>query len=364
VDLQTIGLLMGGFCLLVVGAEVLVRGASSLAIAIGITPLVVGQTVVAYGTSAPELAVSLKSSLAGESDLAIGNILGSNISNILLVLGIAALLRPLVVPRQLVKSSLPLMIGAFVAVYVFGRNGVIDRLEGIGLVATAMIYTAVSITNSRRQTRDVPPILPQPRRKLKFGLLYLVMVAAGITALVLGADWLVLGAVRVARTLGVDELIIGLTIVAVGTSLPEIATSILAGIRGASDIALGNAIGSNIFNVLLVLGACAALAPGGVAVSEVAMAFDIPVMIAVAVACLPLFYSGWRIRRWEGGLLLTTYCVYIGYLFLKISEHPAIDDCRRFLFYVAAPIVGVLLSISAWRSWRLERQAAQPPVQP
>ncbi|RMD63523.1 MAG: sodium:calcium antiporter, partial [Planctomycetota bacterium] len=288
-DLLTLILFILGFVLLISGAELLVRGASRLAVAAGISPLVVGLTVVAYGTSAPELAVTIQAGFAGQTNIALGNVVGSNIANILLVLGVSAAVAPLAVSQQLIRWDIPIMIGLSVLVYIMGLNGTISRTDGLILFAGAVAYTIHAIYQSRKKNFVKPPaeeidIDPEEIRRslgIKTILLQLAYIVIGLLLLVTGARWLVNGAVVLARMFNVNELIIGLTIVAVGTSLPEIATSIVAALRGARAIAVGNAVGSNIFNILLVLGLSSAVSPGGVMVDPAALNFDIPVMIAV-----------------------------------------------------------------------------------
>ena len=358
-DFQTAAMFIAGFFLLVVGAEVLVRGASRFALALGITPLVVGQTVVAYGTSAPELAVSIRSTMGGQPDIAIGNVVGSNISNILLVLGITAVVKPIHVSRNLVRYSVPLMIILSVSLAILGWDGVISRYEGIGLFLTAIAYSACCIIQSRREHHQVlaeSEFVEEAKLSASKAFSQLAMIIAGISCLVLGATWLVDGAITIARMLNISELVIGLTIIAVGTSLPEIATSILAGARGKPDIALGNAVGSNIFNILLVIGACAAVSQQGVPVSTAALRFDIPVMIVVAVACLPIFFTGMTIARWEGLLFLAYYAAYVVYLLMKATEHDALEPYSRVLFGYLAPLTAITLGALAARAWRKERQ--------
>jgi cation:H+ antiporter len=309
-DLLTLTLFILGFGILITGAEVLVRGASRLAIIAGITPLVVGLTVVAYGTSAPELAVSVQASYAGQPDIAIGNVVGSNISNVLLVLGISAAVAPLAVSQQLVRWDIPIMIGLSILVFIIGLDGKLNRWDGLILFSGAVVYTAMAVRQSRQEILQLASTLVEspPESKLKGGwqriALQFVYISVGLALLVMGARWLVNGAVILAKLFNVNELVIGLTIVAVGTSLPEIATSIVAALRGDRDIAVGNVVGSNIFNILLVLGLSSIVAPDGLNVAPPVLAFDIPVMIAVALACLPIMFSGYRIARWEGFLFL------------------------------------------------------------
>ena len=340
-----------GFVLLLAGAELLVRGAANLAEAAGISALAVGLTVVAYGTSAPELAVSIQSNYIQppKPDLAIGNIVGSNISNILLVLGLTAAIAPLAVSPQLVRRSLPLMIAISLLPLVMGFDGTISRWEGAALMAGAVAYTIGALVHSRRETlllrglESADGAEPAAARPPFFLLRQLLFIGIGLAGLLIGADWLVDGAVKIASALGVSELIIGLTIIAVGTSLPEMATSIVAAIRGQREIAAGNIVGSNIFNILLVLGGCAAVVPSGVAVSPPALRFDIPVMIAVSFACLPIFFTGSRIARGEGLLFLGYYVAYTAYLLLHAAEHDALESYSWAMLAVVAPATALAL---------------------
>lgn len=305
-----------GLGILTAGAEVLVRGAVGLAAAARISPLVVGLTVVAFGTSAPELVVSLRSALTGQSEIAVGNVVGSNIFNVLVILGLSALIVPLRVDRQLVRLDVPLMIAVSLAVYWMCLDGRIDRLEGILLVAVLVGYTVWLVRKSRGEnSREVlgeyeaefserEPATPGRT------LLHLVMTVAGLGMLVLGADLFVDAAVSIARAWGLSELVIGLTLVAAGTSLPEVATSVVAALKGERDIAVGNVVGSNLFNLMCVLGFTGLLAPGGIPISTEAITQDLPVMVLVALACLPVFVIGQAIERWEGAVLLAFYVLY------------------------------------------------------
>jgi len=323
-----------GLVFLIVGAESLVRGASRLAAAAGISPLVIGLTVVAYGTSAPELAVSMKAAVAGQPDLALGNVVGSNIFNVLFILGASAAITPLLVHRQLLRFDLWMMLAVSAVSYLLAADGRISRLDGVLLVAGAIAYTVWSIWRSRRETAALqgksagslhgPTDACESVVSTTAGEPHVTQVAGGLTSLgtsvgfvllglgmlVLGARWLVHGAAGIATAFGVSELVIGLTVVAAGTSLPEVATSIVAAVRGERDIAVGNVVGSNIFNILAVLGVAAALGQEGVGVSSAALRFDMPVMLLAAAACLPIFYTARRIDRWEGWALLVGYAAY------------------------------------------------------
>lgn len=355
-------LFVAGLVLLLLGAELMVRGASRLALALGLSPLVVGLTVVSIGTSTPELAVSIGGAVSGTPDLALGNVVGSNIANVLLILGLVALITPLVVHRQLVWLDVPLMIAASAVVFAMAWDGRIARWEGALLVLAAIAYIAFLIRMARRHPEQVPedPALTDtPARPATVGVFrQLVLIAAGLAMLVGGARLLVDAATQMATALGLSQLVIGLTVVAVGTSLPEIATSILSAVRGQRDLAVGNIVGSNIFNLLLVLGATAAVADGGIAVGDGALRFDLPVMTVVAVACLPIFFSGHRIARWEGALFLGYYIAYTAWLLMAHAQHDALDDFRLAMQWVVVPLTAVTLAVVTWRNIRAHRRAA------
>ena len=349
-----IGLFLLGGALLVGGAELLVRGASRLAVAAGISPLVVGLTVVAFGTSAPEMAVTVGATLSGQADVALGNVVGSNIGNVLLILGLSAAVSPLLVSQQLVRIEVPLMIGASLLTLLLALDGHVGRLDGLLLFAGIVVYTVLAVRQSRRESAAVreeyaAAVGPEPRAPRARWLLDVGAIVLGLALLVLGARWLVAGAVAAATALGVSELVVGLTVVAVGTSLPELATSVLAAIRGQRDIAVGNVVGSNLFNLLAVLGLGSAVAPGGVPVARAALTFDLPVMIAVAVACLPIFFTGHRISRWEGWLFLAYYGAYVAYLVLASTAHDALPAFSAALAWFALPLTAVTLALLAWR---------------
>jgi cation:H+ antiporter len=351
-DIITIGLFLLGLVLLIAGAELLVRGASSLAVALRVSPLVIGLTIVAYGTSAPELAVSVQSGIAGQGDLALGNVVGSNIFNVLLILGLSASITPLVVSRQLVRADVPLMIGVAFLFLLLAIDGSISRLDGLVLFAGAISYTTYALIQSRRERQPqttAPATTEQRRTPWPVQVLFLLV---GLGMLVIGSEWLVNGAVMFATALGVSELIIGLTVVAAGTSLPEIATSVLASMRGQRDIAVGNVVGSNIFNLLSVLGLTALVSPAAIPVSDSALAFDIPVMLAVMVACLPIFFTGYMIARWEGLLFLGYYAAYTLYLILNATHHAALPFFDAVMLLFVLPLTAITLLVLALRAWR------------
>ncbi len=352
-DAVTVGLFVAGLALLVLGAEWLVKGASRLAAALGISPLVIGLTVVAYGTSAPELAVSIKSAWAGQPDLALGNVVGSNIFNVLFILGVSALVAPLVVSSQLVRLDVPVMIGLSGLTLLMARDGSIGRLDGALLFAGAIAYTVFQVRQSRKESAAVRDEYAQEYgRKRSSTAANLAFVGAGLVLLVLGSRWLVNGAVAFAQAFGVSELVIGLTIVAAGTSLPEVATSILAALRGERDIAVGNVVGSNLFNILSVLGLSALVSPAGLPAASALLRFDLPVMIAVAVACLPVFASGSVIARWEGALFFLYYAAYTAYVVLAAQQHDALPAFSAAMQAFVLPLTAVTLAVVGWRAWR------------
>jgi cation:H+ antiporter len=348
---MTLVLFLIGLGLLFLGGEYLVRGAASLATSMGISRVVVGLTVVAFATSAPELAVSLQSALAGQSDVAVGNVVGSNISNILLILGASALLAPLIVARQIVRIDVPMMIAAAGVTYAVALDGAVSRGEGLLMTGVLAVYLAYAVWSSRKEqtsAEEDDSVRKQPFKDLFF-------VVLGVAMLVVGGQWLVDGAVAMARIFGISELVIGLTVIAVGTSLPELATSIIAARRGEREIAVGNVVGSNIFNLLAVLAMTAIFAPGGVPVPAAALAFDFPVMIAACVACLPIFVTGHEIARWEGGVFLGYYAAYTVYLLLNAAHHAALPLYNSVMLWFVIPLTVITVGVIVFREFKAKR---------
>ncbi len=353
-------LLVVGLVVLVIGAELLVRGASRLALSLGVSPLVVGLTIVAMGTSSPEMAVSVSAALGGQVDLAMGNVVGSNIFNVLFILGASALIVPLVVDRQLVRQEVPIMIGVSLLLVALTANGSISRVEGAVFLALLVGYTAMLYVQSRRASAagaapevDVPTSTWDAHWAVQ-----LLLVVGGLVLLVLGARTFVDAAIDIARMFGVSDLIIGLTIVAAGTSMPEVATSIMAAIRGQRDIAVGNVVGSNIFNILGVLGLTAVVAPAALPVAPSLANFDLPVMTVVAVACLPIFFTGHTIARWEGAVFLGYYVAYVVYLVLNAQQHDALADYSTAMRWVVLPLTLLTLAVIATRELRARKSRA------
>ena len=342
-----------GLVTLVIGADVLVRGASRLAVSFGVSPLVVGLTVVAFGTSAPEMAVSVGSALAGNPDLAIGNVVGSNIANVLLILGISALITPLLVDEQIIRQEIPIMIGASALLVVMALDGNIGLLESIVLFALVIAYTVFLVVQSRRASKAVQDEfeteIPTSTWDSHWAV-QVALIAVGLVMLVVGAGWLVDSAVAFARAFGVSDLVIGLTVVAVGTSMPEIATSIVAAMRGQRDIAVGNVVGSNVFNILAVLGVTGVVSGVGLPVSEAARNFDLWVMLAVAFACLPIMITGREIARWEGGVFLAYYAAYTAWLVLQAQQHASLPAFSGIMLGYVMPLTVITIVVSIVRS--------------
>jgi cation:H+ antiporter len=347
--MATVLAFIGGLVALAAGGEILIRSSSRLATDLGVSRLFIGLTVVAFGTSAPEAVVSVVAALEGSSDLAMGNVVGSNIFNVLLILGLSALIIPLAVSTQLVRFDVPVMVGVSLLCLLLGLDGSIGRWDGVLLLALLVGQVILGYRlGLRAQARapaagpSQPPLapegLPRPPAPWKARSLNILAVIASLALLIVGSRWLVAAATALARWLGLSELVIGLTVVAAGTSLPEIATSVMAALRGERDIAVGNVVGSNIFNVLGVLGLSAVVAPTGVAVSPALLAFDVPVMVAVAVLCLPIFFNGMTVFRWEGGLLLTYFVLYTLYVLFRAVEHDALHGFVAAVTWVILPV--------------------------
>lgn len=299
-----------GLALLAIGAEGLVRGSTGLALRLGVTALVIGLTVVAFGTGSPEFVLSVQAARAGNSGIALGNVVGSNISNVALVLGVAALVRPMRVRSELIRREMPLMIAVTLLLWVMLLDGRLSRPDGVVLVVGAVAYSLFSYLAARRGATAVvaaefEEALTGPKRPI---WLDATLLTAGLVALLVGASLLLKGATFLAAGFGISQVVIGLTIVAVGTSLPELATSVTSAVRGEADVAFGNVIGSNVFNILAVLGVAALIRPFETLGLRT---LDLVVMVASAVLLLSLMWHGSVLSRWEGAGLLAGYVAYI-----------------------------------------------------
>ncbi|MBO8086401.1 calcium/sodium antiporter [Marichromatium sp. AB32] len=338
-------LILAGFIILLGGGELLVRAASALAKAMRISPLVVGLTVVSFATSAPELAVTLQSAWAGAADLAVGNVVGSNIANVLLVLGAAALTAPLVVHRRAVRIDLPLVLAASVALWLLALDGGVGRVDGGLLFAALLVYLVWSIRQGRGEGAVADETTAPHSPWTLLGQLALLVL--GLLLLAIGARLLVMGAVDIARVLGVDELVIGLTVVAIGTSLPEVATSVIACLRGHRDLAVGNVLGSNLFNILAVLGLGALAAPETIAISRQTLLVDLPIMIAVVLLCLPLFRGGMALGRRIGALFVGAFALYLAHVTLRATGASLLPVFELVVLSLSLPLL--LWSGMVWR---------------
>ena len=350
--------IIAGLVLLVLGGELLVRGAASLAAAFRISPLVIGLTVVAFGTSAPELCVSLQAAYSGSPEVAVGNVIGSNIINVLFVLGAAAMVAPLIVNSDLIRKDVPIMIAASFVIWYMASDGVIERWEGITLFVSLCVYLTYSIVTSRRANLKSESELEDygasflGKKDMALQVAYLI---AGLALLGLGASWLVEGATTVATSFGISKLVVGLTVVAIGTSMPEAVTSIVASYRGQRDIAVGNVVGSNLFNLLCVLGLTAIVKP--IQVSPTAIEFDFPIMLMVALACFPIFLTGFKVQRWEGTMFVAYYALYTTVI-VMVAKTPSLSErYQDFIWYGAVPLTVVTFVASMLMSRREKRKS-------
>ena len=352
-------LVLVGLALLVAGGELLVRGAAGIARTLGLSPLVIGLTVVAFATSAPELAVTLDAALSGEPGLAVGNVVGSNIVNVLLILGLSALVLPLVVTSRVVRVDIPVMLAVSVAALVVALDGQVSAGDGAALLAVLVAYTVGSVVVGRRRGQGAPLEPPPPEGSPPVWQSVLLALA-GLGLLVVGARLMVTGATTIAEGLGVSSAVVGLTVVALGTSLPELATSLVAVRRGERDIAVGNVVGSNIFNIGAVLGLAAAVAPGGVPVDPAILAVDLPLMVAAAGALLPVAFTRFRLSRAEGALFVALYVAYLAYLVLDATGHDAQQGFATVMLWFVLPLVAVTLVALAAYEWRRHARRGRP----
>ena len=345
-----------GLAALVAGAEALVRGASKIAMSLGISPLVVGLTIVALGTSSPEVAVSVGAVMNGTTDIAVGNVVGSNVFNVLFILGVSALITPLVVHAQIIRQEVPIMIGASVVLAIMVVDGSLSRGESALLLALLVAYMVFLVRQSRAETAEIRDEYAGAVQRNgawdSHSAVQALLIVAGLGLLMIGSEWLVNSAVAFARALGVSDLIIGLTIIAAGTSMPEVATSIMAAVRGERDIAVGNVIGSNTFNILGCLGLSGVVSAQGLGMSSAVLNFDLWVMLAVAFACLPAFMLRNEIGRRRGLMFLALYVAYVAYLILGARDHDALDEFSAVMLSFVLPIIVVTMVAMVIRGQR------------
>lgn len=337
-------LVVAGLVVLIAGGEALVRGASTIASKAGVSSLVIGLVVVSAATSAPELAVTVGAVLGGEPGLAVGNVVGSNIANILLILGFSAVVLPLLIQRQVVRFDMPVMLAMSFSLLIFSIDGSIAAVEG-GILLLGLIFHAIaSIRIGRKeavenQAADTPAFNAKPTKTW----IAILLIALGVGALAGGAQLLVAGAVNIAQSLGISGLVVGLTIVAIGTSLPELATSIIAIRRGERDMAVGNIVGSNIFNIGMVLGIPAIIFGEGIPIPEAAIAVDLPLMIAASLALVPIAFTGFMIARWEGAVFVGLYSAYLTYVVLDSTGHDAATGFTSLMLWFVLPLLVVTI---------------------
>ena len=314
--------ILAGLAGLLVGAELLVRGATALASRLGIRPIVIGLTVVSLGTSLPELAIGIDAARQASPGLAVGNIVGTNLVNILFILGLSALIRPIIFERLTLRFDLPAMTAASLALWLLARDGTLSRVDGIVLCLAGVAYTAGIIWTSRQEPEPVPseqaskpvaaPAGGRPRP-----MLHALALVAGIAIIIVGAELLVDGSIEVARSLEVSEAIIGLTVVAIGTSAPELVTTLVSTVRGDRDIAIGNLLGSSVYNIALILGITILVAPSALVIPPEVVAGDLLLLAVVAVITVPVLLSGQRMTRGEGGAFVAAYVGYLLWLILS-----------------------------------------------
>lgn len=344
--------LISGLLLLIVGAEILVRAAVRLAASLKVRPLIIGLSIVAFGSSAPQMTVSLQATVAGNTDIAVGSVIGSSIFNILVTLGLSALVIPLRVSRQLVRLDIPVMILAGLLVFALAANEALTPFDGLLLLAALAGYLGLlhyQTRHSRRpRTRDTVAQAPW--------LSSVLLMLGGFLVLVLAGHLLLGAAVDVAGDLGLSERIIGLTLIGVGTSLPCLATSLIAALRGEREIAVGNVIGSNLFNLLGVLGFTALIAPSPLSVSPNALDFDLPVMLGAITLCLPVFYTGYRVTRAEGLVLLGLYLAYGLHVMAFTTGMPLANKLEQLMLYYVLPVLVALLLFTSLRAWRRQHK--------
>lgn len=351
-------LFIGGLVALVLGAQLLVKSSSTLAIHFGIPAIIIGVTIVAFATSAPEVAVSVDAVISNSSNIALGNVLGSNIANVLLIFGISALVSPISINRSIIRKEVPIMIISGVIVYLMALDGALQPLDGAILLLLFTGFSVYQIYQAKKETGagsvEGEQVIREANPWLQGALLVL-----GLGLLIVGARLLVKSAVDIAEFWGISELIIGLTVIAIGTSLPEIATSVIASFEGKADLSVGNVVGSNIFNLLLVLGISSFFSADGIAVSSAALALDFPLMLAVFVACLPIFFTDFEISRWEGALFLAYYLAYMAYLILDTSYHKYLSIFSEIMLIFVAPITVITLLVLAWQFWKRNNETGE-----
>lgn len=340
---------IAGLAALIGGAELFLKGVDHFGIKWRISPLIMGLTVVAFATGAPELAISIQAAANGSADLVLGNIIGSNIANILLILGISALIKPLAVKLRVVQVDVPIVIAASVLLFVIALDGELTKLDGVwlllGLIAYS-IFTFFQIKKERKENREELNLDQEAEHLLsgwKFYVKNIGLLIIGLALIVQGSGWMVDSAVQIATILGLSELVIGLTIVSIGTSLPEVATSIATIRKGNADMAVANVLGSNLYNILLTLGLTIVIAPNLLEVSASAIALDLPFMVAVSLACIPIFIAGFDLTKTDGAVFLFYYFSYLTYLVLDAVEASILPTVESSFWWAVLPLTIVYM---------------------
>lgn len=362
---MTVFLFILGLAVLIGGAELFLKAVDKFGAAWSVSPVVMGLTVVAFATGAPELAISLQAAIDGKPDLVLGNILGSNVANILLILGIAGLVQPLKITNRIIKVDVPMVIIASTLLFVLAIDGLLSPLDGGIIFGGLILYSIFMYFQIRKDRKNnkknnklnglaEQPDLDEPVTSFFYGK-YILLLLAGLVFIVMGSRWMVASAVEIAGVLGISELIIGLTIVSIGTSLPEVATSVAAVRRGDSDTAVANVMGSNLYNILLTLSLTVLIAPGAIDVSQEAINLDLPIMVIVAIACLPLFWPGKELGRKEAFGFLFYYGAYMTYLVLLAIQHPLKETMETVMVWGIFPLTALLIILKFIMDFRAKR---------
>ena len=348
---MTVLLFIIGLVTLIGGAELFLKSVDKFGLAWSVSPVVMGLTVVAFATGAPELAISLQAAADGRPDLVLGNILGSNVANILLILGIAGLVKPLNITNRIIKIDVPMVIGASALLYILALDGLLTLTDGLIIFGALIAYSIFMYSQikkdrqaNKNKSADEKPKLDEPVTNFFYGK-YIFLLLVGLVLIVMGSRWMVDSAVEIAELLGISELIIGLTIVSLGTSLPEVATSLSAVRKGDSDTAVANVMGSNLYNILLTLSLTIIVAPGALDVSVDAINLDLPFMVIVACACMPLFWPAKELTRPVAAGFLLYYVLYIGYLVLLAIGHPFQETMEWGMLWIVIPVTVILIVI-------------------
>lgn len=358
---MTVFLFILGLAVLIGGAELFLRAVDKFGAAWSVSPVVMGLTVVAFATGAPELAISLQAAVDGKPDLVLGNILGSNVANILLILGIAGLVNPLKITNRIIKVDVPMVIIASTLLFILAIDGLLSPMDGAIIFGALILYSIFMYFQIRKDRQNnkqngvtEETELDEPVTTLFYGK-YILLLLGGLVLIVMGSRWMVASAVEIAGILGISELIIGLTIVSIGTSLPEVATSVSAVRHGDSDTAVANVMGSNLYNILLTLSLTVLIAPGAIDVSQEAINLDLPIMLIVAIACLPLFWPGKELGRKEAIGFLFYYVAYMTYLVFLAMGHPFKETMEVIMVWGVFPITAFLVILKFLFDFRSKR---------